>query len=188
MLVSPSLWLIFRTYLVLGLQSFGGGPALLLLMRRVLVEQRRWISDDEFTHCYAICQLTPGINLLGLTVLMGWRLAGLAGAALALLGLLLPSVTITIMLTALYASIRDSRLVQSALRGIVPATAGLTLLVAIALVRPVLVAGGRESTRRLLFACSMLVGCSVLVGIFHISVIYVLVLAGAIGALARWRD
>lgn len=185
---TPSPWLVFRMYLMLGLQSFGGGPALLFLMRRMLVEQRGWLSDEEFVRAYAICQLTPGINLLGLTILVGWRLAGIVGALLALLGLLLPSVTLTIVLTAIYASVRQSALVQSALRGIIPATAGLTLLVAISLVRPTLLTNGRIDLPRLLLGSVLVLGSSVLVGALHVSVIIVLALAGVIGALARWRQ
>jgi chromate transporter len=179
---------LLQTYLLLGVQSFGGGPALLYLMRRTLVEQRGWISDEEFTRIFAICQITPGINLLALPILVGWQLAGLTGAVLSLAGLLLPSVTITIALTALYTSVQQLAIVQAALQGIIPATAGLTLLVAILMARPFLVASWCEGRVSFASGCLILLGSSVVFGVGGVDTIAVLLLAGVVGALLhQWR-
>lgn len=185
MVAPPSPWKLLRVWLALGVQSFGGGTATLYLIRRAVVEQQRWISDEEFTRDWAICQVAPGINLLGVTTLIGWRLRGALGIALALLGLLLPSATITIALTALYSSIRDLPAVHAALRGVVPATAGLGLLLALRMARPVLTASGREGRVSLALSCALLLG-SGLAMLWHPPVVGVLWVSGAIGAAAHW--
>jgi chromate transporter len=187
--ISPPSWLLLRVWFGLGLQSFGGGGATLTLIRRAMVEQRCWMSDDEFSRDWALCQVAPGINLLGLTILIGRRVAGARGVFLCLLGLLLPSVTVTVFLTALYAHIRDSRLVQAALRAIIPASVGLGLLTAYDIARPPLAASRREGGGSYLFGLLLIVGsgAALLLAGSRLSVVLLLAAAGALSALAHWR-
>lgn len=182
----PSLWYMFWLWVRLGAQSFGGGSTTLLLIRRAVVEERGWVSDDEFARDWAICQVAPGINLLAVTVLLGWRVAGGVGALLALLGLLLPSVSITIVLTACYARIRDLSLTQAALRGVIPATVGLSLLMDYRLAWPLLRAARRESLASLALSCALLAGGAVVMLLWSLPVVWVLLGGGLVGAVGFW--
>ena len=181
----PSSALLLRVWLALGIQSFGGGAATLYLIRREVVEKRGWISDAEFTRDWALCQIAPGINLLGLIILIGRRLAGARGITLCLVGLLLPSVAITILITALYAHIKTLAIVQAALRGVIPASVGLGVLMAVQLARPLLQESRREGRASLLFSAALL-GGSVLVALTPLPVVLILCATGAISAIARW--
>src|SRR5262245_30440073 len=87
--VSP--WRLFGIWAVIGAQSFGGGAATLYLIRRETVERQGWLTDDDFSRYWSICQIAPGINILGLVSVIGWRLARAPGALLSVSGLLLPS-------------------------------------------------------------------------------------------------
>src|ERR1043166_2953462 len=129
-------WRLIWIWTVIGIQSFGGGSATLYLIRRVIVEQHEWVTDQEFTRYWGICQIAPGINILGLVILIGFHVSGAVGAALALAGLLLPSAAITAALTSIYTSIQDLPLVRAALAGIIPAAVGMGLLLAYSLLRP----------------------------------------------------
>src|SRR5262245_46439477 len=120
-------WQQLLIWLNIGIQSFGGGAATLYLIRRAAVEQHGWLTDEEFTRYWGICQISPGINLVGLSILIGWRVARWLGVALALAGLLVPSAAITVALTAGYASVEQVPVVRAALRGMAPATVGLGL-------------------------------------------------------------
>jgi chromate transporter len=180
-------WLLLRAWLNIGIQSFGGGAATLYLMRRAAVEQQGWLSDEEFTRYWGICQIAPGINLFGMAILIGWRVAGALGVALALFGLLLPSVSITVLLTAVYASIKDLPVVRAALRGIVPATVGLGLLLACRMAWPPIAASQREGRASLWLSCAMLLGSVLLVGLAKAPVIAVLWGTGLLSAIAQWR-
>jgi len=171
----------------IGLQSFGGGAATLYLIRRAAVEQHAWLSDEEFAHYWGICQIAPGINILGLVTLIGWRVRGALGIALALLGLLLPSAAITIVLTAVYTGVKDQPLVRAALRGVVPATVGLGVLLAYGMLRPPLQASRRDGRGSLALSVAVLLGSALLVGLAHLSVLAALWGAGALVALAQWR-
>jgi len=177
---------ILRVWLGLGLQSFGGGAATLTLIRRLVVQQRGWVSEAEFVRDWALCQVTPGINLLGLTVLIGRRLGGTWGIVLALTGLLLPSVAVTIGLTASFAHFQNNILVRHAIRGIVPATVGLGLLTAGQMALPPLAAARREGRFMLAIAIALLAGAAVCAARGCMQTLTILCGAGAIGAAAHW--
>jgi|SRR5579871_3069951 len=181
---APSLWLFFRVWFALSLQSFGGGPATLTLIRRAMVERYGWVPEGEFSRYWALVQVAPGINLLALTILIGRRVGGAAGIGAALLGLLLPSVALTVLITIYYAQIRRSAVVQAALGGILPATVGMGLLTAIGMARPLLASGHREGPGSLLLCFLLLAGSGLAVAVWHLPVILVLLAAGGLGAVA----
>ena len=181
-----SLWQLFRVWFQMGLQSFGGGMATLYMIRRAVVEQHGWLTAGEFARDWALCQAAPGINLVGMTILVGRQVAGIPGALVAVFGLLFPSVAITITMTALYASFRDSALLQSAIHGVVPATVGLGLLLSASMARPLLAASRRESNFSLVVGVILLVGSAVALLLWQLPVILVLCAAGLIGALTAW--
>ena len=177
---------LLRIWFGIGLQSFGGGAATLYLIRRVAVEQHRWVTEEEFGHYWGICQIAPGINILGLVILIGFRVSGAIGMALALIGLLLPSAAITVVLTAVYASIKEQPLVQAAIRGVLPATVGLGVLLMYGMVKPPILASRAEGRASLLLSVAVLLGCAAVVGLAHLSVLAALWGAGAVVALAQW--
>lgn len=183
----PSAWAFFRVWLRLGLQSFGGGTATLFLIRRAVVERYGWMSGAELTRAWAICQMSPGINLLGLTILVGWRVHRAAGIVLALAGLLLPSVAITVIMTALYAQLRALAVVQAAVRGITPGTVGLGLLLALQMARPLLRPNAREGRAGLLLGLGLVAGSALVAWLARVSVVWILLGAGLVSAAATRR-
>lgn len=158
--------------------------ATLALIRRGFVEESGWITEEEFTRFWAICQLAPGINLISFAILIGRRLSGGAGAATALAGMLLPSVTITIAMTAAYATIRDSILVKAALRAVVPATVGLGLATAIKLAVPLVRSARLGGLASLAVSISILCLSGLSLGLWHLPIVAVLVGSGVAGGVA----
>ena len=170
---------VFQVWFSLGAQSWGGGSATLMLIRRAVVEEQGWVDAAEFARLWAVCQIAPGINLLGLTTLIGYRLAGWRGIALSLIGLLLPSVTITAVITALYAVLRDQPLMQSALQGVVPASIGLGVLLSWQLAVPLwrrATATGRPDQLFML----LVIGAAALVMVTWRPPVIVLLLSGGV--------
>ncbi len=165
-------------WLKLSASSFGGGTATLALIRRAAVDEQGWVTGEEFGRYWSLVQLAPGINLLALTVLLGRRVAGLRGMALALTGLLLPSAALTILLTAAYAHSQHLAVVQAALRGIVPAVAGLGLLTAWQIARPLLTRPARPV---------ILLGSACAAWLGSVPVVAILLLGGLFGAAAGRR-
>lgn len=172
-----------RVWFALGLQSFGGGVATLTLIRRAMVEQRRWVSDGDFDRDWALCQVAPGINLVCLTILLGRRVAGGGGIAMALLGLLFPSVVLTVLITAAYLRIHGNPYVAAGVRGVIPASVGLGLYTAYKMAAKPLQDSRRAGRPDLLVALGILFGSVLAVGLANAPVPFVLAGAGAVGAI-----
>lgn len=115
---------IFFTFNALALQGFGG---VLPVAQRVLVEQKRWLTNAQFVETLSIGQILPGPNIVNLSLMVGDRHFGWRGALAALGGMLLVPLVIVLMLTALYAQFADQALVSGALRGMGAVAAGLIL-------------------------------------------------------------
>lgn len=177
----PGLWLILRIWGGIGLQSFGGGASTLYLIQREFVEKRGWLEKDEFARYWNLCIMTPGINLLALTVLIGRKLGGGLGIAASLTGLLLPSATITCLLTAGLVSVQTMPAVQALLRGVIPATAGIMLVVGLNFAQPLLKQGREEGKIRLSASLVIIVATVLALILFKITVVLVLLCAAIAG-------
>src|SRR5437868_10712321 len=133
---APGTWQLFSIWAGIGLQSFGGGASTTLLIQRAFIEKYGWVSSDEFLRLWNLCQLTPGINLIAIAILLGKKLGGTRGIVVSLAGMLLPSATITCLLAAFFLHVEKVAAVQAALRGVIPATGGIMLVVAYNFARP----------------------------------------------------
>jgi len=185
--VRPGFWTIFKIWFLIGGQSFGGGPSTILLIRREFISKYGWVGEEEYARFWVLCQLTPGINLISLTILIGRKLAGIKGIVASMIGMLLPSVTITTLLAASFAAVQSWSPMQAMLRGVTPATAGISLLVAIQFARPLLKKASSEGRISLSLSLFIIVGCTALVGILKLPVIFVLVCAATMGAITFAR-
>jgi chromate transporter len=96
----PSLATIFTTFLAIGATSFGGG--MVAYLREMLVERRRWVSDEEFLVALEIGQTLPGLNSTNVSILVGDQLRGTAGAVAALAGIVLPGAVLLLGVGVLY--------------------------------------------------------------------------------------
>lgn len=123
----PDLWALFSGFSAVGLSGFGG---VLPFARRMLVEEKRWLSAEEFNTLLGLCQFLPGPNVINLAVVVGKRYHGLAGAIVAPLGLLLGPLLIVLLLALLYDTWGEQPLAQSLLRGIAAAGCGLLFAMA----------------------------------------------------------
>ncbi len=173
---------LLRVFLVLSLQSFGGGASTLVLIRQACI-QRGWMEEGEFVRTWALVQMAPGINLLKLTALIGHKLAGWTGLAFAMSGLLLPSALVTVLMTAGYSAVRDQPLMQSALKGLLPATIGLSLMTSFQMARPLLKQARHESPLRLAANLLILGSAGLLFSLLNASPVAVLLGGGAAGVL-----
>ena len=149
----------FLVWLLLGIQSFGGGSVVLAMIRRAAVEEYRWLTEAEFVRDWALIQVAPGINLIALIILLGRRVAGKTGIVLALAGLLLPSALITVLITLLYSHFAGRPEVRAALRGIVPVTVGLGLRTTWQMALPLLRESSGEGRTSFVLSLLLIVGC-----------------------------
>ena len=171
------LWDIFVTWLVIGIQSFGGGTSTLLLIHQTCIK-KGWLEEDEFVRDWAMVQISPGINLVKFTGLIGYRLLGWPGLATAMAGLLLPSALATVLMTAGFSVIRNSPVVQAAMKGILPATVGLSVTMSIQMGQALLTRAHKEGTLRLGAHLLILTTAALLMAVTSLSPVLVLLICG----------
>ena len=115
---------LFFEFALLSCVAFGGATALLPEMHRVVVEQHHWLNDATFTHLYAIAQAAPGPNVLVVT-LIGWEIAGLAGALSATLAMCLPMSVLIYLLIDRWEGFAGRRWQKAISLGVAPLAVGL---------------------------------------------------------------
>jgi len=129
-------WLgLFAHFLMLSMLAIGGAIGTAPEMHRYVVVERGWLSDAQFTSSVALAQAAPGPNLLFVAVI-GWNVAGIAGAAVTMIGILIPSTTLALAVTRWGAQRRDSRGVRAFTAGMAPLTLGLLLATGWVLTEP----------------------------------------------------
>jgi chromate transporter len=121
---SPTLLELFVAFALIALCGFGG---VLAWSRRMLVEERKWMTAEEFNDAYALCQFLPGPNVVNLSVVFGRRIRGLLGAAVASTGLLGPPFVIVSVIGFVYARFGEIAALQRMLIGVAAAAVGLVL-------------------------------------------------------------
>src|SRR5437764_5581460 len=179
----PGKWQLFRIWASIGLESFGGGASTTFLIQRAFIEKHKWLSMEEFTYLWNLCILTPGINLVALTVLIGKKLGGTWGIAISLAGMLLPSAAITCLLTAGFKIVENLPAIQAILRGVVPATGGIMLIVGLNFALPLFRKGSKIGVLYLLASSVLIIACALAVILLKLSVIIVILGAIFLGAL-----
>ena len=122
----PDLGALFLQFLVLSFLAIGGAPTVLPDIHRYVVEVHHWMTSAQFAELYALAQVAPGPNAMFVT-LIGWRVAGWAGAAATTLPLLVPAGTLTLLVGHLHARHPNSALALAIRRGLTPITIGLML-------------------------------------------------------------
>lgn len=123
----PDLRALFCGFSAVGLSGFGG---VLPFARRMLVEERCWLSAEEFNVLLGLCQFLPGPNVINLAVVVGKRYQGALGAIVAPVGLLAAPLVIVLLLALLYDAYGSLPLAQGMLRGIAAAGCGLLFAMA----------------------------------------------------------
>ncbi|WP_273371997.1 chromate transporter [Alistipes megaguti] len=126
---------IFVSFFKIGLFTFGGGYAMIPLIEREVIDNRRWVERREFLDLLTLAQSVPGPISLNTSVFVGYKMRGLRGATAALLGTILPSFVIILIIALFFANIRHNPVVDAAFKGMRPAVVALIIGPVISLAR-----------------------------------------------------
>jgi len=129
----PTLGELFVAFATISLSGFGG---VLAWSRRMMVEQRKWLTADEFNQTYALCSFLPGGNILNFSVVFGARFGGLRGSLVAIAGLMGPPLCLVLVIAGIYAHFGDVPLLRRALAGVAAAAAGLMIATVAKMAQP----------------------------------------------------
>lgn len=130
----PTLAELFVAFFTMAVIGFGG---VMPWARRIIVEQRRWMTPEAFNEVFALCQFLPGPNIVNFSIVFGSRIHGARGAVVAILALMGPPTLIAMVLGALYAQFGHFEALQRILSGLAASAAGLILSTAIKMLIPI---------------------------------------------------
>jgi chromate transporter len=130
---APSVANIFTGFFMVGVRGFGG---VLPWARRMIVEERRWLTATEFAEVLGLCQFLPGGNIINVSVAVGARFRGMAGSVAAVLGLMVAPVAIVVGLGAIYDQFADQPIVRRAFAGLAAAASAFVLTASIKIAAP----------------------------------------------------
>src|SRR5271170_8258691 len=122
--IGPTLTELFIAFATISLSGFGG---VLAWSRRMMVEERKWLTPEQFNETYAVCAFLPGGNILNFSVIFGSRLRGPLGGLAASVGLMGPPVLLVMFIGAIYAHYGDVPALRRMLTGVASAAAGLLM-------------------------------------------------------------
>lgn len=116
---------LFCTFFRIGAFTFGGGYAMLSMLQREVVENKKWETDEQVLDYYAVSQCTPGVIAVNLATFVGQKKKGVLGAAVATFGVVLPSLIIITIIAAVLQNFMEYEIVQHVFGGIRVAVAVL---------------------------------------------------------------
>ena len=112
------LWKLFLTFFKIGAFTFGGGYAMIPLIQKEAVQTHGWITDDDILEIIAIAESTPGPVAINSATFVGYRTAGVLGAACATFGVVLPSFVVILTISYVLREFAQVAAVQYAFNGI----------------------------------------------------------------------
>lgn len=137
------LFQLFYSFLKIGLFTFGGGYAMIPLIEREVITNKKWIAESEFLELLTVAQSAPGPISLNTSVFVGYKMRGYAGALAAISGVVMPSFVIILLVAIFFSDIRHNPAVDAAFRAMRPAVVALIVAPVVGLakgMRPWLVA------------------------------------------------
>jgi len=167
---------LFTSTFYLSAFTFGGGYVIIPLMKKKFVDDLQWIEKDEMLNFAAIAQSSPGAVAVNAAILLGYRIAGIPGALVTILGTVLPPLLILSVISFFYAAFRDNAVVNAVLKGM---QAGVAAVIA----DVVLTLGGNVLKKKDIVSVIIMAGAFVATFFLEINVVYIILLCGCIGAV-----
>lgn len=171
---------LFLSTLQLSAFTFGGGFVIVPLIRRKFVEQLHWIDEQEMLDLTAIAQSSPGAIAVNAAILVGYQIAGVPGALVAICGTVLPPLVIISVISFFYTAFRDNFIVNMVMKGMLAGVAAVICDVALTMAASIV------RSRRLLPVLVM-AASFVTVRFFNVNIILIILVCGILGALDSRR-
>ncbi len=169
-------WTLFYETFMLSACTFGGGYVIIPLMKKKFSDELGWIEESEILNLAAIAQSSPGAVAVNASILVGYHIAGVLGALMAILGTVLPPLLILSVISLFYDAFRQNRLIAAMLEGM---QAGVAAVIA----DVVLNIGGNVLKLRSRVSTLVMFGAFIATLVFGVNVIYIILACGVIGGV-----
>lgn len=169
---------LFKTFCRIGGLTFGGGYAMLPMLEKEVVENRKWVTSEELLDYYAVGQTTPGIIGVNTATFIGYKVKGIMGALFATIGVVFPSLVIIMIIATSLQSFSKYEVVQNAFSGIRVVVAVLILNAIIKLWKSSVI----DKVGIVIFALTFICGA-----VLKISSIYIVISTAILGLIITYR-
>ena len=167
---------LFLSTFYLSTFTFGGGYVIVPLMKKKFVDDLSYIEEEEMLNLVAISQSSPGPVAVNASILLGYKVAGILGALITIVGTILPPLIIISIISFFYTAFRDNLVVSAVLKGMQASVAAVICDVVINLGKNVV----NEKSNISLF---IMIGSFIATYILNINVMYIILICGFIGGL-----
>ena len=167
---------LFWTFCKIGALTFGGGYAMLPIIQREIVENKKWSTEKEILDYYAVGQCTPGVIAVNTATFIGYKLRGITGGIIATIGVVFPSLIIILTIASFLQNFSDMAIVQSAFAGIRVAVVALIITTVIKLLK--------SSVKDYLGAIIAIIAF-IISAFIGLSPVYVVIAAGLTGFISK---
>ena len=169
-----TIWTLFSSMLYISAFTFGGGFVIVTFMKRRFVDELHWLDETEMLDLTALAQSSPGAIAVNAAILVGWKVAGFCGMLAAVLGTIIPPMTILSVISLFYRMFAENRYVALVLRGMQSGVAAVILDVSVSLGQKVI--HEKERIHWLILA-----GAFTATFVFRVNVIWIILTAGMLG-------
>ena len=118
-------WQMFMSFVRIGSFTIGGGYAMIPLIQKEVVENKKWMDAREFVDMLALAQSAPGVIAINTAIFIGFKMKGIKGSLVTTLGSALPSFVIILLIAVVFTNFRDNSVVERIFKGIRPAVVAL---------------------------------------------------------------
>ena len=178
------LWKIFISTLYLSAFTFGGGYVIVSLMKKKFVDEYHWIEENEMLDLVAIAQSAPGAIAVNGAIVVGYKLAGIAGVMVAILGTVIPPFLILSVLSVFYQTFRSNYVVSQMLEGMQAGVGAVIASVVFDMGEPII----KEKD---ILSILILAGAFIASYMWKINVVFIILFCGVLGVcrtlLGKWR-
>lgn len=173
------LWQLFKSTFVLSAFTFGGGFVIVSLMKKKFVEELGWLDESEMLDITAIAQSSPGPIPINASVILGYRMQGILGSIVAVVGTSIPPIAIISIISSFYVKFRESQIIGTALMVMRAGVAAVICDVVINLATNVI------KTGQVLYIALMIIAfiMTYVLGISAITVILLCILVGIVNLI-----
>ena len=168
-------WKLFISMFYLSTFTFGGGYVIISLMKKKFVDQLGWLTDEEMLNFTAMAQSSPGAVAVNASILVGYRVAGVLGALVSVLGTALPPLLILSVISLFYTAFRDNAVVSAVLKGMQAGVAAVIMDVVVSM-------GGDVIRSRSVLSILIMVCAFAATYVWGINVICIILVCGVLGA------
>ncbi|MCQ2253770.1 MAG: chromate transporter [Bacteroidales bacterium] len=169
---------LFWSFFKIGAFTFGGGYAMIQIVKDCVVDKNQWLSEDEFWESITLAQALPGVFAINMALYTGHKIMGKTGAFSAMMGAMLPSMIIIMVIASFFKDINEYETVRNVFSGIRPCVAALILAPGLTMLKK-----AKITWKTIWIPISV----CLLIVLFGISPIYLILAAIIVGIISAWR-